>query len=41
MEEVAKLAEQHRPKVIVAGGSAYPRIIDFKRFREIADGVGA
>jgi len=41
MEEVARLAEQHRPKVIIAGGSAYPRIIDFKRFREIADSVGA
>jgi glycine hydroxymethyltransferase len=41
MEEVARLAEQHRPKVIIAGGSAYPRIIDFKRFRAIADGVGA
>jgi glycine hydroxymethyltransferase len=41
MDEVARLAEQHRPKVIVAGGSAYPRIIDFRRFREIADSVGA
>src|SRR5215210_4245530 len=41
MEEVARLAEQHRPKVIVAGGSAYPRIIDFRKFREIADTVGA
>jgi glycine hydroxymethyltransferase len=41
MEEVARLAEQHKPKVIIAGGSAYPRIIDFKRFREIADSVGA
>jgi glycine hydroxymethyltransferase len=41
MDEVARLAEQHRPKVIVAGGSAYPRIIDFRRFREIADAVGA
>src|SRR5262245_1536330 len=41
MDEVHKLAEQHRPKVIVAGGSAYPRIIDFKGFREIADSVGA
>jgi len=38
---VAELAQQHRPKVIVAGASAYPRIIDFKRFREIADLVGA
>jgi glycine hydroxymethyltransferase len=41
MDEVAQLAEQHKPKVIIAGGSAYPRIIDFKRFREIADSVGA
>src|ERR1700754_3322562 len=41
MEEVEKLAHEHRPKVIVAGGSAYPRIIDFRRFREIADAVGA
>src|SRR6187401_440128 len=41
MEEVRKLAEQHTPKVIVAGGSAYPRIIDFHKFREIADRVGA
>lgn len=41
MEEVAKLAQQHKPKVIVAGGSAYPRIIDFRGFREIADSVGA
>ncbi len=38
---VAELAQQHRPKVIVAGASAYPRIIDFERFREIADLVGA
>src|SRR5258705_885773 len=41
MDEVAKLAREHRPKVIVAGGSAYPRIFDFRRFREIADEVGA
>jgi glycine hydroxymethyltransferase len=41
MEEVERLAKQHRPKVIIAGGSAYPRIIDFRRFREIADEVGA
>jgi glycine hydroxymethyltransferase len=41
MEEVAALARAHKPKVIIAGGSAYPRIIDFKRFREIADEVGA
>jgi len=40
-EEVAKLAREHRPKVIIAGGSAYPRFIDFRRFREIADEVGA
>ena len=39
--EVAKLAREHRPKVIVAGGSAYPRIIDFRGFREICDEVGA
>ncbi|MEI9805187.1 MAG: hypothetical protein WDN48_12985 [Pseudolabrys sp.] len=37
MEEVEKLAKEHRPKLIIAGGSAYPRIIDFKRFREICD----
>lgn len=41
MNEVEKLAQTHKPKLIVAGGSAYPRIIDFKRFREIADSVGA
>jgi glycine hydroxymethyltransferase len=41
MDEVAALAKAHNPKVIVAGGSAYARIIDFKRFREIADSVGA
>jgi len=41
MDEAARLAREHRPKVIVAGGSAYPRFIDFKRFREIADEVGA
>jgi glycine hydroxymethyltransferase len=40
-DEVARLAAEHKPKVIVAGGSAYPRIIDFARFREIADQVGA
>jgi glycine hydroxymethyltransferase len=40
-DEVAHLAEEHKPKMIIAGGSAYPRIIDFKRFREIADSVGA
>jgi glycine hydroxymethyltransferase len=40
-EEVEKLALEHKPKVIVAGGSAYPRQIDFARFRKIADQVGA
>jgi glycine hydroxymethyltransferase len=40
-DDVAAKAEQHRPKVIIAGGSAYSRLIDFKRFREIADSVGA
>jgi glycine hydroxymethyltransferase len=41
MDEVAQLAREHRPKVIVAGWSAYPRQLDFPRFREIADEVGA
>jgi glycine hydroxymethyltransferase len=41
MDEVASLAQAHKPKVIVAGGSAYPRVIDFARFRAIADEVGA
>jgi glycine hydroxymethyltransferase len=41
IDELAKLAHEHKPKVIIAGGSAYPRHIDFKRFREIADEVGA
>src|SRR4051812_26037555 len=41
MDEVAQLAEEHRPKVIVAGWSAYPRQLDFAAFREIADSVGA
>ncbi len=41
MDEVARLAREHKPKVIVTGGSAYPRIIDFRRFREIAEEVGA
>lgn len=41
MDEVAALAREHRPKVIVAGGSAYSRHWDFARFREIADEVGA
>ena len=40
-DDVAALARQHKPKVIVAGGSAYPRQIDFARFRQIADEVGA
>ena len=40
-DEVAALAEEHKPKMIIAGGSAYPRVIDFARFREIADSVGA
>ncbi len=40
-DEVEKLAHEHRPGLIVAGGSAYPLIIDFKRFRDIADAVGA
>jgi glycine hydroxymethyltransferase len=41
MEEVERLAKEHRPKLIIAGGSAYARIIDFRRFREISDEVGA
>ncbi len=41
MDEVARLAEQHKPKLILAGGTAYSRIWDWKRFREIADSVGA
>ena len=41
MAEVQKLVRQHRPKVIVAGGSAYPCIIDFEGFRAIADEIGA
>ncbi|WP_134499554.1 serine hydroxymethyltransferase [Microvirga pakistanensis] len=41
MDEVAELARTHKPKVIVAGGSAYSRFWDFARFREIADEVGA
>jgi glycine hydroxymethyltransferase len=40
-DQVEKLAQEHKPKIIVAGGSAYPRLIDFARFRKIADGVGA
>jgi glycine hydroxymethyltransferase len=41
MDEVAELAEEHKPKVIVAGWSAYPRQLDFAAFRQIADSVGA
>jgi glycine hydroxymethyltransferase len=41
LAEVANLARRHRPKVIIAGGSAYPRVIDFRGFRAIADEVGA
>src|SRR5690625_2014128 len=41
MDEVARLAREHQPKMIVAGWSAYPRQLDFARFREIADEVGA
>ncbi len=40
-DEVERLAEEHKPRLIIAGGSAYPRIIDFARFRAIADRVGA
>lgn len=40
-DEVERLAAEHKPKLIICGGSAYPRILDFKRFREIADSVGA
>ena len=40
-DEVTSLVEQHKPKILIAGGSAYPRIIDFAKFREIADSVGA
>jgi glycine hydroxymethyltransferase len=40
-EALEKLAHEHKPKVIVAGGSAYPRTLDFARFRKIADAVGA
>jgi glycine hydroxymethyltransferase len=41
MDQVRDLARQHRPKLIIAGGSAFPRAIEFKPFREIADEVGA
>jgi len=41
MDEVERLAREHKPKLIVTGGSAYPRLIDFEHFRRIADEVGA
>lgn len=41
MDDVRRLAEEHKPKVIIAGGSAYSRQIDFKAFRDIADSIGA
>ncbi|MCK3777327.1 serine hydroxymethyltransferase [Ensifer sesbaniae] len=41
MDQVAALAHQHRPRLMIAGGSAYPRVMDFARFRQIADDVGA
>ena len=41
LDALAQLAREHRPRIIVAGGSAYPRVIDFARFRAIADEVGA
>jgi glycine hydroxymethyltransferase len=41
MDEVARLAREHRPQLIIAGWSAYPRQLDFQRFRQIADEVGA
>jgi glycine hydroxymethyltransferase len=41
MDAVARLAQTHKPKLIVAGGSAYPRVIDFAGFRKIADSIGA
>ncbi|MBM3564609.1 MAG: serine hydroxymethyltransferase [Alphaproteobacteria bacterium] len=40
-DEVERMAREHKPKLIIAGGSAYPRVIDFARFRKIADSVGA
>jgi glycine hydroxymethyltransferase len=40
-DALSRLAEENKPKMIIAGGSAYPRIIDFARFRQIADSVGA
>ena len=41
MDEIANLARTHKPKLIIAGGTAYSRVWDFKRFREIADEIGA
>ncbi|MEX0809721.1 MAG: serine hydroxymethyltransferase [Dongiaceae bacterium] len=41
MDEVERLAKEHKPKLILAGGSAYPRYWDFERFRKIADAIGA
>src|SRR5690606_35393927 len=41
MNEVAELARRHKPRIIIAGGSAYPREIDFAAFRKVADEVGA
>ncbi len=41
MDEVARIAHERRPKLLLAGWSAYPRQLDFARFREIADEVGA
>jgi glycine hydroxymethyltransferase len=41
MDEVERLAKEHKPKLILAGGSAYPRLWDFERFRKIADAIGA
>jgi glycine hydroxymethyltransferase len=41
MDQVEKMAQEHKPKMIIAGASAYPRVIDFARFRKIADSVGA
>jgi glycine hydroxymethyltransferase len=40
-DELARLAQEHKPKMVLAGASAYPRILDFPRFRQIADSVGA
>ncbi len=40
-DQVERLAHEHKPKIVICGGSAYSRVIDFKRFREIADSVGA